>query len=175
MPPKERSRCKSTCRSLQKAGHWEPPGQCGDARKGWEPESYEWKHEPGSHSSLEVGRSGSHLRKCTPTHGSTGKLPVITVGNALALGGMGHGCSVTCRAQAPPHERDLPITSLVGSPVGRSQQQFPTTAPRCILSKASSIQSPQQPTGEETRAQRMSPSQGDSCKWPRQGSKSRLR
>ena len=62
---------------------------------------------------------------------------------------------MTCRAQAPPHERDLPITSLVGSPVGRSQQQFPTAAPHCVLSKASSIQSPQQPTGEETWAQRI--------------------
>ena len=35
---------------------------------------------PGSDSSLEVGRSGSHLGKFTPTHGSTGKLPVTTVG-----------------------------------------------------------------------------------------------
>ena len=92
MPPKERSRCKSTHRSLQKPGHWEPPGQCRDTRKGWKPGSYEWKYVPGSDSSLEVGRSGSHLGKFTPTHGSTGKLPVTTVGGALALGGMGHGC-----------------------------------------------------------------------------------
>ena len=55
----------------------------------------------------------------------------------------------------PPHNRDLPITSLVGSPVGGSQQQFPTAAPCCVLSEASSIQSPQQPAGEETQAQRI--------------------
>ena len=101
MPPKERSRCKSTYRSLQKPGHWEPPGQCGDTRKGWKPGSYEWKHMPRSGSSLEVGRNGSHLGKFTPTHGLTGKLPLITVGNTLALGGMGHGCWVICRAQGP--------------------------------------------------------------------------